>query len=263
MKSVFIVIFAVAFVIAGGAQTKKTPRATVKSPVPAETPQKAPSPDVILEAPKKNGRPGDSIGKGPAIAIDYVPTYFFEFNRPGFIISRILIEHDSAGNGKISFLKKDLDELISDPIHLSPVTTKGIDETLAKMDFFRSTENYQYEKDLSNMGNNVIRIIKDGRERTVKFNWTTHKEAKFLMDEYRRVGNEAVWEFELASARVNQPLDTPRLLDGLDSYIQRNEISDPPHIIPLLKDINNDERLPLIARNHAARLIGRIENLRK
>ena len=32
------------------------------------------------------------------------PVYFYEFSRPGFVYPRILIEHDEAGKGKISFM---------------------------------------------------------------------------------------------------------------------------------------------------------------
>ncbi|MEP6947204.1 MAG: hypothetical protein ABJA02_14885 [Acidobacteriota bacterium] len=254
---IFVVLAAVLTTTVFG-QTKKTQPPTPAVPQPSATPETA----LPSDGPKKNGRPA-VVSKAEASSEGYLPTYFFEFTRPGFIISHITIEHDASGRGKISFLKKDLDQMLTDPLQLSAGTLKTIDDTLARMDFLGSTENYQYEQDRSNMGDNVIRIVKDGRERTTKYNWTTNPDAKLLMDEYRRVGNEAVWKFDLASARVNQPLDTPRLLDSLDSYIQRNEISDAPHLIPLLQDINNDERLPLIARNHAARLIKRIESVHK
>lgn len=238
---------------AGIAQTKKTPRPGTMSTVT----DPAPTPD----APKKNGRPHDDPKAGIQIR-DYVPTYFYEFTRPGFVISHVLIEHDAAGKGKISFLKQDFDEMLTDPIQLTAVTQKGIDDALTRLNFLTATDNYQYPRDFSNMGNIVFRHVREGRERTVKYNWTDNADAKFLMDEYRRISSEAVWKFELVSARANQPLESPRLLDALDSYLQRSEITDPPHLIPLLKGIANDERLPLIARNHATRLIARIEKER-
>ena len=88
---------------------------------------------------------------------------------------------------------------------------------------------------------------------------TNNPNAKLLADEYRRASNQAIFVFDISVARQNQPLDSPKILDRLESYISRNEISDPKQLIPLLRDLNTDERLPLIARNHALRLIKQIQ----
>ena len=79
------------------------------------------------------------------------------------------------------------------------------------------------------------------------------------MDEYRKIANQYVWQFDMSVSRENQPLDSPSLMDTLDSYLRRSEISDPRQMLPLLKEISNDERIPLIARNHAAKLVEKIE----
>ena len=44
----------------------------------------------------------------------------------------------------------------------------------------------------------------------------------------------------------------------MESYIKRNGLSDPEQLLPLLKDLSTDEHVPLIARNHALRLIKKI-----
>ena len=113
------------------------------------------------------------------------------------------------------------------------------------------------------MGNIAVTLKKQGRERTVKYNWTDNKDAKMLMDEYRRISNEYTWLFELTLARQNQPLQTPSLMDALDSYFKRNELSDPPHLLPLLTQLSTDERMPLMARNRAAKLIEQIQKAKK
>ncbi|HYJ92753.1 MAG TPA: hypothetical protein VEV84_15690, partial [Pyrinomonadaceae bacterium] len=61
----------------------------------------------------------------------------------------------------------------------------------------------------------------------------------------------------------NQPLNAPSLMDELDSYLRRNEISDPKQLLPLLKELSNDERIPLIARNHASKLAEKIDKDKK
>lgn len=260
------------------AQTAK--RKTTKKTAPAATAKPQPTPDAATAVPpKKNERPEGSIepaggdggklnqrGNEPppkAVVKKDPPVYFYEFTRPGFTYSRLMIEHDEAGRGKISFLKDDFGDLIMDPIELSAVTLEKIKGALTSLNFLDSNENYQHEKDFSNMGNVAITVKKDGRTRTAKYNWTENKDAKLLMDEYRRIGSEYTWKFEITVARENQPLQTPGLMDALDSYIQRSEISDPPHLVPFLTELSMDERLPLIARNHAAKLIKKIEKSKK
>lgn len=260
-KIAALLVFTISLAAVCSAQAKKTPRPVAPAPVATPTPGVDDTPEITPEVQKKNGRPSSVPVAVPVK--NYTPTYFYEYTRPGFVVSPILIEHDAAGTGKISFLKQDLDQMMTDPLQLSPVTVKTINDALSRLDFLSSTTDYQYEKDLPQMGNVKFRYVKDGRERTVKFNWTENPDAKILMDEYRRISNEAVWKFEIAAARVNQPLETPRLMDGFASYLERNEISDPPHLIPFLREIANDERLPLIARNHADRLIKQLEKKKK
>ena len=108
-----------------------------------------------------------------------------------------------------------------------------------------------------------FRRKKDDEERSATFNWTQNKEAKKLVDEYRRLGNQFIWIFDVTVARENQPLEAPKLMDSLGSLIRRNEISDSKQMIPFLQGMTNDERIPLIARNRAAKLIKQIEKDKK
>ncbi len=262
--SIFLTFF---FSLSTVAQTKKNSKPVKAAPAVAATPMPTSEPPVE-KAIKRNERPTGNAENDPKhngrdkAALDKTYVYFYEFTRPGFTYPRILIEHDEAGKGKISFMKDGYNELLTDPIDLSDVTMANINQALVELNFLDSTENYQYPKDFSNMGNIVFTVKKGGRERTIKYNWTEVKAAKVLMDEYRRIGNEYTWKFELSIARENQPLLTPGLLDALDSYIGRSEISDAAHIIPFLTQLSTDERLPLIARNHATKLIKQIEKQR-
>ncbi|MBP6003897.1 MAG: hypothetical protein KA746_10730 [Pyrinomonadaceae bacterium] len=240
------------------AQVKKTQRPAKPTAAPAVSPTPEPTP----EKQKKNERPGNGSNATSQTAT-YVPTHFYEFERPGFLTSRILIEHDDNGKGKISFLKKDFDELMSDPLQLSAATVEGIEKAFERLTFLDSTEDYQYEKDYSHLGISTIKLRRGGRERSIKISWTTNADAKFLMDEYRRISNEYVWKFDMVVTRENQPLESPRMIEGLDSYFRRGEISDPPHMLPFLQELSEDERLPLIARNHVKRLIKQIEKSKK
>lgn len=179
------------------------------------------------------------------------------------MVSTILIQHDDSGKGTITFTKKGADGPISDPVEVSPAALERINGALGSLDFLNSTENYQYEKDYSHLGSMKFRLKKEGRERVTAFNYTQNKDAKTLIDEYRKIGNQYIWIFDITLARENQPLESPRLLDSLDSLIRRNEISDSRQMIPFLKGLSDDERIPLIARNHAAKLITQAQKEKK
>jgi hypothetical protein len=226
-------------------------------PVPTPTPEGA-------DKGKKNSRPEQAgrTGVVPSLngaAPSATPVYFYEFSRPGFTYAKVTVEHDEDGRGKIGFLKDGFEETITDPIALSPVTLTKVKQLITDLDFLNSTEEYQYERDYSHLGNVTFTVRKGGRERTVRYNWTVNKSAKELMDEYRRISNEYTWLFEFNVARVNQPLMTPSMIEALDGYLRRSEISNPVRLIPFLTEAAGDEKLPLIARNHATKLIKQIE----
>lgn len=237
--------------------TKKTTKQAVKTtPTQTTTPKTEETP--ANSATKKNERPTETPKNVQTVAINSV--YFYEFSQPNFSVSQIFIEHDEAGKGKITFMKQDFDEPVSDPIQLSAVTLEKIKTAFQTLNFLNSAENYQDEKrNYAHLGNLKIRMKKDGRDRTAAFNWTENKDARLLAEEYRKIANQFVWIFDINVARQNQPLEAPSLLDSLDGYIRRDSISDPPQMIPFLKELSNDERIPLIARNHAARIVKEIE----
>ena len=224
----------------------------------AEQPGPEPTPDRNVKINKREEVKPLQTKRSPI-----VPTYFYEFSRPGFPVSHIWIEHDDNGSGTIKFKKGIYDEELIDSIQVSPAALDRINTVLKALDFVNSTEDYQYVKDYSHLGNITLRIKKDGRERTAKFNWTENKDAKQLADEYRKISNQYVWMSDINIDRENQPLDAPQQMDAFDSMLRRNEISDPQQMIPFLKELSNDERIPLIARNHATRLVAQIEKAKK
>ncbi len=244
------------------AQTKKNPKPKPTAPVVTATPAPTPAATQTPSPGKKNERPADN--KTPVVTKAYTPTYFYDFDRPGFTYQHISIEHDSTGKGQIALTRDGYDEIWIDPLQLTAKTLENINAALAALNFIDSTESYQFPtRDYSHMGNMTLKLMQGGKERTVKYNWTENKDAKVLMDEYRRISNEYTWRFEIILARQNQPLQTPGLMDAIAGYIDRKEISDPPHLIPFLTELSTDERLPLIARNRATKLIKQIEKAKK
>lgn len=269
---VFSIIFG--FALSADAQKRKPKKpgkkaAVSNTEVPKEEPdnseKKNTRPEVVAEPSetpipgKKNSKSEQTANSTTAVKSKANPVYFYEFSRAEFSISKILIAHDENGKGTISFLKKYFDEELSDPLDLSAATVEKIKMIWQNLNFLDSAENYQYEKDYPHLGQQKFTMKKDGRERTAEFNWTTNPDAKALADEYRKIGNQHIWMFDINVSRENQPLESARIMDALDSQIKRNEISDPEQMIPFLKELSNDERIPLVSRNHASRLVNEIE----
>ncbi len=186
--------------------------------------------------------------------------YAYEFTKPEFYVSHIRITHDAAGRGKISFKRKSLDDPLTEDLELSGAARARITALWDALGFIDSKTNYQSEKQFPQLGTMRLSMKRGGRERTAEFNWTNDRNAFALVNEYRRAADQAIFIFDINLAREHQPLEAPKLLDQLDSLLGRNGLSDPQQLVLLLRDLNTDERIPLIARNHAARLVKKIES---
>lgn len=257
-------------------KTKKTTAKIIPTPTPTPTVEitepvtqptlvtkknerpDAPTVPQETEPKKKNRADGQTTNAKPEkLKLPYV----YEFSQPNFVISHIIIEHDENGKGIVTFEKKESSgEPITDPIQISPAALERINKIFETLNFLASTEDYQSPtRDYGHLGNHTVTLRKDGKERTAKYNWSENKDAKALADEYRKVSEQFIWYFDMNISRENQPLESPSLVDRLDSLIKRNEISDPSQMLPYLKDLSNDERIPLLARNKTTKLIKEIE----
>jgi len=184
--------------------------------------------------------------------------FFYEFTQPEFYVRHILIEHDATGHGRILFERKDEEEALTDPLEISPAALSRILPLWEALRFLDSTTDYQSPKQFPHLGTMRLRMTRGGRERTAEFNWTNDRDVFALVNEYRRIADQALFVLEIDIARQNQPLDAPRLMDELDTLFSRGGLSDPKQLSPLLQDLSTDERIPLMARNHAERLLKKI-----
>jgi hypothetical protein len=212
---------------------------------------------------KQNARPAQ-----PALAPTATPKkhedrkpaqFSYEFTQPQFYIRHILIKHDESGHGEITFHRINEETPYTEPLELSAAATERISALWHGLRFLDSTEEYQSPRQYPHLGTMHLRMEQDSRKRTAEFNWTNNKDASSLVNEYRRAADQAILVFDLSIARENQPLNSPKLLDQMESMLKRNALSDPQQLVPLLKEITGDEHLPLISRNHAARLLKQIE----
>ncbi len=243
----------------GVSQKRKAKRTIQPKPIAAAT-TKADVPEKVdSTSPPTKRNLRTAAGDSPVRSNQSGKSYVYEFRQPNFINSYIRISHDAEGAGEIRFVRKEIAEEIVEKIGLSRETLTTIDSTLSGLGFLDSSEDYQHQKDFSHLGSVKFRYSDGARMRLVEFNYTDNKLAKTLANEYRNIGNKYIWIFDIGLARDNRPLDAPKLMTVLDGYLRRNEIADPPQMLPFLNELSNDERIPLIARNHAERLVKQIE----
>ncbi|MBA2378686.1 MAG: hypothetical protein H0V76_03825 [Blastocatellia bacterium] len=210
---------------------------------------------------KKNVRPGaiktvdaDGSSTMSRVAPGKPVQYLYRFEQPDFLVSRLTIMHDEKGRGTIEFDKRGYGGTVTDPIAIAPSVMEKITGLYRELNFLESSEVYQDSRDYSHLGNATLRVTSGEKTRTEKINWTQNKLAKEIVDQYRKIGTQHVWTFDIMLARENQPLETPKLMNNLKGLIGRNEIADPQGMLALLDGLANDERIPLMARNEATRV---------
>ncbi len=212
---------------------------------------------------KVSVRPAEHGGQGasapaPAGATD-AARYYYEFKQPDFIVHHVEIEHDDNGRGTIRFERRSDAEAINDPLEVSPEALARIKSLYEALRFLDSDASYQGKREYPSYGKTVLRLRSGGRERTVEMNYPVDPNAMALMQEYRRLAEQAVFVFEIKLAVEMQPLEAPKLMSKLETLLRLNYISDPKQLAPLIRSLSTDERLPLIARNHATRLLKKME----
>ena len=212
-------------------------------------------------ATKQNSRPDRSATPSPTTSpISGTPVkYTYEFTQPKFYVKHIVLEHDGAGHGKITFERLNEDVPIEESLEVSATALARIERYWSALKFLDSEANYQASQDFSHLGTMRIGMEQGERKRVAEFNWTHDDNASALISEYRRLADQAILVFDLSLARENQPLNAPKLMEVMESLLKRNGLSDPKQLLPFLKDLSTDEHIPLIARNHALRLIKQIQ----
>ena len=213
------------------------------------------------DAPSKhNTRPSQSAAT-PAVITENkkeAVTYTYEFSQPKFVIKHIVLEHDANGRGTVTFERLNEETPIVEPLQLSPAALARINSAWQSLQFLDSNTDYQSDKQFPHLGTMRIGMEQGTRKRFAEFNWTNNTDASTLINEYRRAADQAILIFDISIARENRPLDAPKLMEVMESYIKRDGLSDPEQLLPLLQDLSTDEHVPLIARNHALRIMKKI-----
>ena len=186
-------------------------------------------------------------------------TYLYEFTSTQFDLRLVRIEHDEQGIGKIIFRRKDSPEEYTEKIALSEVALERTRAVWTKLNFIDSTRSYDSEKDFSHLGTIKLGMRHAGRERFTELHYPADPDAFALVNEYRRITEQTLFIFDITVARESQPLEAPKLMTRLERLIARQGVSDATQLTALLQDLATDERLPLIARNQATKLLKKIK----
>ena len=184
--------------------------------------------------------------------------YTYEFSQPKFVVKHIVVEHDANGRGTVKFERLNEEASIEEPLQLSPAALARINAAWQALQFLDSTTDYQSDKQFPHLGTMRIGMEQGTRKRVAEFNWTNNSDASTLINEYRRAADQAILIFDISIARENQPLNAPKLMEVMESMLKRDALSDPEQLLPLLQDLSTDEHIPLIARNHALRIVKKI-----
>jgi hypothetical protein len=208
---------------------------------------------------KHNSRPQQAVPANNGESKTEGVKYSYEFSQPKFYIKHIRLEHDVNGRGTVTFERLNEDVPVTEPVELSPDALARITTAWQGLRFLESDTNYQADKQFPHLGTMKIGMERGDRKRVAEFNWTNNRAAETLVNEYRKAADQAILIFDIAVARENQPLNAPKLMELMESQLKRNGLSDPRQLLKLLRDISTDEHVPLIARNHALRLIKQIE----
>jgi len=185
--------------------------------------------------------------------------YSYEFSQPKFYIKHIVLEHDTTGRGTVTFERLNEDIPVVEPLALSADALARISSSWQALQFLESDTDYQANKQFPHLGTMRIGMQRGERKRVAEFNWTNNSAASTLVNEYRKAADQAILIFDISIARENQPLNMPKLMEAMESLLKRNALSDPKQLLKLLQDLSTDEHVPLIARNHALRLIKQIQ----
>jgi len=182
-------------------------------------------------------------------------SFGYKFENKRFDISLIEIDMRPDGTGELRFKKGESDDIIDRKLKLIGSATARIRSLLESTQFLTSTEDYQDKKDFSHLGWHSIWQREADRERRVRFNYTTNPRIKEIADIFSGIATQEIDLFGIETAMQYQPLDVPRLLDMLESDLKLDRIAEPEGLLKPLDEMQRDPSLPLIARNHAKRMV--------
>jgi hypothetical protein len=184
--------------------------------------------------------------------------YHYLFENERFTTPLQEVEFDGSGKGEFRFKRKESEEVVN-KIEVSTSVLSQLSPLFDELNFLSSSEDYQHKKDFSHLGKITITFARGGKVRTVSFNYSDNQSLNKITEIFRNIVTQETRVFEIETIRTSDPISTPAQLRLLESELRSKHIADPQRLVPMLQDIKLDESVPLIARNHADRLLQMIK----
>jgi len=182
-------------------------------------------------------------------------SFSYRFENARFDIRLIEIDINSNGVGEVRFTRGTSDEILDCKIKLLPATIARIQNLFEVSAFLGSDVEYQDKRDFSHLGWVTLGARQGTRERKQRFNSTSNIHIKTLQEIFRAIASQEIAVFDIENAERYQPLDLPKQLEMLESNLRLEWIAEPERLLTALNEIVGDDVQPLIARNHAKRII--------
>jgi hypothetical protein len=186
-------------------------------------------------------------------------SYSYKFENPRFDIRVIEIDLKSNGTGELRFTRGTSDEVLDCKVKLLPATIARISSLFEASGFLATNTEYQDKKDFAHMGWITLGARQGTRERKTRFNFTNNIHIKTLEEIFRAIASQEISLFDIENAERYQPLDLPKQLDTLENDLKLARIAEPERLLTTLNEIAGDDTQPLIARNHARKIIEEIK----
>lgn len=187
-------------------------------------------------------------------------SFSYKFENPRFHLRVIEIDLSANGAGELRFTRGESDEVLDCKVKLLPATIARIRNLFEASDFLGSKTEYQDNKtDMKHLGWITLSAKQGARERKVRFNYTINAPMDELGKIFRGIATQEISLFDIENAERYQPLDLPKQLEVLENDLRLEWIAEPERVLTALNEIAGDDTQPLIARNHAKRIIEAIK----
>ena len=186
-------------------------------------------------------------------------SFSYKFDGARFPLRLIEIDLGPDGTGELRFTRGESDEVVDCKVKLLPATIARIRNLFEVSDFLASNTEYQDKRDFKHMGWITLGAKQGTRERKVRFNYTLNPHMKELEEIFRGIASQEISLFDIENAERYQPLDVPKQLELLENDLKLVRIAEPARLLTALNEIAGDDSQPLIARNHAKRIIEAIK----
>jgi len=186
-------------------------------------------------------------------------SFAYKFENARFYIPLLEIDLAADGGGELRFKRGESDEILDLKFKLMPSTLTRVRQLCAGTQFLTSDAEYQDKKDFSHLGWISISARQGELSRTVRFNYTMNVEIRELADIFRAIATQEIHVFDMETAQRYQPLDLPGRLEAVENDLRLERLAEPERMLGPLREIAGDDTQPLIARNHATRIIDGIK----